>query len=69
MWEKEMAVAVRNKLWNLPYKIIQTPQKHMRNRLSKGRETKIAGANRWNPDLRRSSLMFAEQFSLGSLRN
>lgn len=64
-----MAVAVRNKLWNLPYKIIQTPQEHMRHRLSKERETKIAVANRWNPDIRRSSLMFAKQFSLGSLRN
>lgn len=50
----------KRKLWNLPYEIIQTPSKHVSRRLSK-REMKIAGANRWNPDLRRSPLMLARR--------
>lgn len=45
MWEKEMAVAGRRKLWNLPYKIIQAlrmnPAAH--GPLPLKRETKIAG--------------------------
>ena len=55
-----MAVAEKRKLWNLPYKIIQAHSKHVGRRLSK-RETKIAGANGWNPDLRRSPLMLARR--------